>query len=46
MHPTLELLYEQGLRAEEIGIVLAASTAIFLPDLRSVMSLIGYEGTP
>ena len=41
------LLREQGLRAEEIGIVLAASTAIRVLAglLRSVMWLIGYDGT-
>ena len=40
------LLRERGLHAEEIGIVLAASTAIrVLPDLRSVTSPIGYGNT-
>jgi hypothetical protein len=44
--PCLDLLCEQGLRAEEIGIVLAASTAIpVLSGLRSVMWLIGHNGT-
>jgi hypothetical protein len=40
------LLREQGLRAEAIGILLPASTqSASLPDLRLVMSPIGYGGT-
>jgi hypothetical protein len=40
------LLYEQGFRAEEIGTSsLPPLRSAFSPGLRSVMSLIGYDGT-